>query len=110
MPVEKNRKVGNSGIPIIFIAYAKNHAGDCYHTYNPNTRYVTEMRDIMCLHHMYYCKPGARDKVMVYPQVALPFEPEDAKAREGVMLNASEPKVKSKDGKNPGTVHERILY
>ena len=57
--------------------------------YNPNTRCMTEMRDITWLHHMYYGKPEARDKVIVYSQVELPFEPEDVEAREGVMLSAS---------------------
>ena len=57
---------------------------------------------------MYYSKPEARDEVVVYPQVALPFEPKDAEAREGLMLNASEPKVKSKDDeKEWSTVHTR---
>ena len=78
---------------MIFIDYAKNHAGDHYCMYNPNPGHVTETRDITWLHHMYYGKPEARDKVVVYSQVALPFEPEDAEARVGVMLNTSEPKV-----------------
>ena len=82
---------------MIFIGYAKNQAGDCHHMYNPNRRYTTEMRDITWLHCMYYGKPEARDEVIVYLQVALPFEPKNAEAREGVILNASEPKVKSKD-------------
>ena len=63
--------------------------------YIPNKVYVTKTRDIMWLYHMYYGKPEARDEVVVYLQVALPFEPEDAEAREGVTLNASEPKAKS---------------
>ena len=46
---------------------------------------------------MYYGKPEARNKVIIYLQVALPFKHEDAEAREGVTLNASDPKVKSKD-------------
>ena len=46
---------------------------------------------------MYYSKQEARDKVVVYPQVILPFELEDAEAREGVKSNASELKVESKD-------------
>ena len=95
----KKGKVGNRGTPMIFIGYAKNHAGDYYHVYNPNIGYVTEMRDIMWLHHMYYGKPEARDEDIVYPQVALPFKPEDAEARKGVTMNASEPKVKSKGEK-----------
>ena len=42
----KSRKVGNRGTSMIFIGYAKNHAGDCYRTYITNRRYVTETRDI----------------------------------------------------------------
>ena len=95
----KNGKLGNRGTPTIFVGHVKNHAGDCYRMYNPNTGYVTETRDIMWLYHMYYGKPEARDEAIVYPQVVLPFEPDDAEAREGVMFNASEPKVKSKNDK-----------
>ena len=95
--MEKNGKVEKKRTPMIFVGYIKNHVRDCYCMYNPNTGYVTEMRDIMWLHHMYYGQPEAKDKVIVYPQVALPFEPQDAGAREGVMLNASEPKVESKN-------------
>ena len=93
----ENGKVRNRGTPMIFISYAKNHYGDCYLMHNPNTGYVTEMRDTMWLHHMYYGKPEAKDKVTVYLLVALPLEPEDAEAREGMMLNVSWPKVESKD-------------
>ena len=82
---------------MIFIGCAKNHARDCYFMYNPNTGYVIETRDIFWLHHMYYGKPEARDKAIVYPQAVLLFEPEDRETMEGVKLNASEPKVKSKD-------------
>ena len=71
--------------------------------FNPNTGYVTEMRDIMWLHCMYFGKPEARDKVVIYLQVALPFEPENAEAREVVTLNASEPKVESKDDEKEWT-------
>ena len=53
----------------------------------------------MQLHCMYFGKPEAKDKVAVYLQLALPFEPEDAEEREGVTLNAAEPKNESKDDK-----------
>ena len=57
---------------------------------------------------MHYDKPKARDDVIVYLQVALLFEPEYAEAREGVMLNASEPKAKSNDDeKEWSIVHMR---
>ena len=38
----------------------------------------------------------SRDELIIYPQVALPLKPGDTNAMEGVMLNASEPKVESK--------------
>ena len=63
-------KVGNRGCPLIFIGYAKNHAGDCYHMYIPTTGYMIETRDITWLRFMYCGKPEARDEVVVYLQVA----------------------------------------
>ena len=84
---------------MIFVHYAKNDARDCYCMYNSDTGYVTEMQDIKWLHHMQYSKPEATDEIIVYPQLALLFEPNDAEAREGVTLNASEPIVESKDNK-----------
>ena len=66
------------------MGYEKNHTIDCYFMYNPKTRYVAEMRDITWLYFMSYSKPKARDKVVVYLQKALSFEPEDTEAREGV--------------------------
>ena len=47
---------------------------------------------------MYYYKPEASDELVVYPQVTLPLELEDAEAREGVIMNASESNIKSKEG------------
>ena len=44
----------------------------------------------------------------MYPEVALPLKLEDEKAREGVLLNASEPKIEFKDyGKEWNTVCTR---
>ena len=94
---------------MIFVSYAKNHAVYYYCMYNPYSGYVKEMRDITWLNHMYYSKPEARDEVIVYLHIALSFEPEGAVAREGVTLNASEPKVKSKDNKKEwNTVSTRL--
>ena len=93
---------------MIVIGYAKNHARDCYYMYNPITWYVIETRDIISLYCMYFGKPEARDEVVVYPQVVLPLELEDAEAREGMTLNAAEPKIESKeDEKERSTVHKR---
>ena len=50
-----------------------------------------------------------RDKVLVYPQVALSFKLKDAEEWEDVMLNASEPKIESKEDKIEwNTVHRRF--
>ena len=67
MSTGKNEKLGNGGIHVIFIGYAKNHAGNGYCMYNSTTEYVTETRDITWLHYMYYGKREARDEVAVYP-------------------------------------------
>ena len=108
----KNEKVGNRGnreIPMIFVGYAKNHARDCYCLYNPTKGYMTEMRRIVWMHNIYYSKPEVRDEVLVYPQVALPLKLEDAEAREGLTLNASEPKIKFQDNeKEWGIVCTRL--
>ena len=85
---------------MIYIGSAKNHSEDCYPMYNPATGYVTETRDIIWLHHMYNGETEASDEVVVYPQVAIPLELEDAESREGVMTNASESKIGSKDEEN----------
>ena len=90
-------KVGNRGTPMIFVVYAKNHAVEYYCSCNPKTGYVTKTRDITWMHHTYYGKSKARDEVIAYLQVALLFELGDTEAREGVTLNAYEPKTKSKD-------------
>ena len=89
---------------MIFIGYAKNHAGDCYCMYNPATGYMTETRDITWLNHMYCGQPETSNEVVVYPQVACPLKLEEVEAREGGMLNASEPKIKFKDEENKWNV------
>ena len=81
---------------MIFIGYAKNHAGNCYCIYTPATWNMTETRDITWLHCMYYGKQEASNEVIVYLQVAIPLELEDTKEREDLMMNASESKIKLK--------------
>ena len=90
---------------MFFIGFAKNYTRDCYPMCNTTTRYITEMRNIMWLHCMYYGKPEARDEVVVYPQVALYFEPEDVEAWEGVTSNTSGPKTNLKMTRKNGVLH-----
>ena len=50
----KNGKVGDRGIPMMFVGMAENHAGDCHRMYNPATSKITETRDMIRLHRMFY--------------------------------------------------------
>ena len=79
-----NGKVDNREMPMIFGRYGNNHAGDCYH--------------------MYYGKPDAKDEVLVYTQVALPFEPDDNNKK-----GWSAYKIR-KSCNPPSTIHERNQY
>ena len=83
---------------MIFLSYAKNNVGHCYCMYKFITGYVTEATKIMWLYPMHYGKPEISNKVVVYTHVALLLEVEEA--REGVVLNASEPKTESNDKEN----------
>ena len=104
----KKRKVGNKGIPIIFIIHAKNHARDCYCMYNLIMGYLTKTRDITQLHCMYYGKLETTNELLVDLQESLPLEFEEAEAKEGVMLNAFESKIDYKDKESKqNTVHMR---
>ena len=42
---------------------------DCYCMFNPYTEHMTETRDIMWVHCMYYTQPEAKHEVIVYLQV-----------------------------------------
>ena len=77
----KNGKVGDRAISMMFVGYAKNHSGDCYQMYNPETELISETRDVMWLHQMYYKKPQEEDDVVLRPYVVLPLEVEDAEVR-----------------------------
>ena len=50
----KNGKLGDRGTPMVFVGYANNHSHDCYRMYNPNTKKVSETRDVVWLHRMFY--------------------------------------------------------
>ena len=81
--IGKNGKVGDRGIPMIFIGYAKNHAKDCYRMYDPSTRMINQTRDVMWLCRMYYPKDPELYDIVSEPIVAVPVEEGDASVREG---------------------------
>ena len=50
----KGSKLQDRGVPMIFVGYAANHAHDCYRMWNPVSKQITETRDVIWLHRMYY--------------------------------------------------------
>jgi hypothetical protein len=51
---DKNGKLGDRGVPMVFVGYPKDHALDSYRMWNPATGKCNEVRDVIWLHRMYY--------------------------------------------------------
>jgi hypothetical protein len=51
---DKNDKLGDQGIPMMFVGYPINHASDSYQMYNPKTSKISEVRDVIWLKRMFY--------------------------------------------------------
>ena len=66
----KNGKLGDRGIPMVFVGYAENHSGDCYRMWNPTSRKVTESHDVIWLHRMFYQDNVTSDMAML-PEVKM---------------------------------------
>eukprot|EP00804_Cyclotella_cryptica_P028830 CCRYP_019720-RA/>CCRYP_019720-RA protein AED:0.58 eAED:0.63 QI:0/0/0/0.5/1/1/4/0/888 len=66
----KNGKLGDRGIPMVFVGCAENHSHDCYRMWYPTTRKVTESRDVIWLHRMYYQDDVTGDMAML-PEVRM---------------------------------------
>ena len=50
----KNGKVGDRGVPMMFVGYADDHSHDCMRMFNPATGKISETRDVIRMHRMYY--------------------------------------------------------
>ena len=57
-------KLSDRGVICVFIGYAKDHDGDCYKMWNPDTNGVHTTRDIIWLRRMYYRKDYVMDVVL----------------------------------------------
>ena len=66
----KNGKLGDRGIPMVFVGYAENHSWDCYRMWNPKTSKITETRDVIWLHRMYY-QSDVDDDVAMMPEIKM---------------------------------------
>ena len=69
---EKDGKVGDRGITMMFVGYADGHAGNGYRMYNPVTSRVCESRDIIWMGRMYFTTENCK-KTMVQPVIAVPI-------------------------------------
>ena len=67
------RKLKDHGAQCMFIGYAKDHAGDVYHMWDPNTNRIHETCDIIWLKRMFFKKPNPAFKVVAPVQ----FNPDD---------------------------------
>ena len=63
----KNGKLGNQGIPVVFVGYAENHSHDCYRMWNPASCKISESCDVIViwLHRMYYQDDVTADMAML---------------------------------------------
>ena len=50
-------KLEDRGVQCMFVGYAKDHAGDVYRMWDPDTNRIHETRDIIWLRRMYFEKP-----------------------------------------------------
>ncbi len=55
--IGKDGKIGDWGITGMIVGYASNHKGDCYRMWNPNTKKVSETRDVVFLNRIFFRTP-----------------------------------------------------
>jgi hypothetical protein len=53
----KDRKIGDQGVTGMFVGYALNHEGHCYRMWNPNTKKISETRNVVFLKRMFFGTP-----------------------------------------------------
>jgi hypothetical protein len=66
----ENGKLGDRGIPMVFVGYAENHSHDCYRMWNPVSNKITESCDVIWLHHMYYQDDVTAD-MAILPEICM---------------------------------------
>ncbi len=53
----RDGKIRDRGVTGMFMGYALNQEGDCYRMWNPNTKKVSETRDVVFLNRMFFRTP-----------------------------------------------------
>ena len=57
---EKQGKIGDCGVTMMFIGYSNNHDGDCYRVFNPKTNGVSKTCDVIWLKRICYEKQDTK--------------------------------------------------
>ena len=57
--LEKQGKIIDRGVTMMFIGYANNHNGSCFRMFNPATNGVSKTRDVILFRRMFYEKQDA---------------------------------------------------
>ena len=70
MKTRKDGKVGDHRVMCMFIGYTGNYIGDCYRIWSPNTGRVSETRDVIFLHRMFY-QDKCKENVKSYPEIII---------------------------------------
>jgi len=65
MKCGKNGKLGDWGMPKVFVGYVKNHPSNCYRMWNAASIKVTESCDVIWLHCLYYQNGITADMTML---------------------------------------------
>jgi hypothetical protein len=94
----KNGKLGDRGVPMVFVGYPKDHASYCYRMWNPATGKCNEVRDVIWLHRMYYQDNISAETAML-PEIRV--EMEELTAAEEAVLASKPNKSRQAGGIDP---------
>ena len=67
---DTTKKLEDKGTHCIFVGYCRDHAGDVYRMFNPQTKKLHVTRDITWLHRMYFLPPNDSPHLMITPILA----------------------------------------
>lgn len=94
----KNGKLGDRGVPMVFVGYPKDHASDSYRMWNPATGKCNEVRDVIWLHRMYYQDKISAETAML-PEIRV--EMEELTAAEEAVLASKPNELRQAGGIDP---------
>jgi hypothetical protein len=73
----KNGKLGDQGLPMVFVGYPKDHASDSYRMWNPPLQanvMSNEVRDVIWLYCMMYYQDKINAETAMLPEIRVEME------------------------------------